>query len=505
MALPTIRKPTVAPSRKMARDVYPIVADEWAASIGPFTDDLIVAISWMGQQVTDVADYKGQAAASAKAAAKSVEDAAAQVKLATDQAQASKGSAESAVGSLASVKVVASAVDASAGLPPGVAPGSVLRQKLDGSGQKEWWQIVVSQVGDTIVSTQAPDSTWASTGTVYFQAQYPKLFAKLGKLPDWLLTQAGLTAITPGSNNYWVSGAYGNGKFVFACLNQGNNAHCFMVTADFGATWQLVISPANNYQYALTWSGSQFVSIPYAAYTVQTSTDGISWSQTGNVLPTGYGAGWNYIAYGNGVYVAGVGGSDTVVRNTASPTSAWSLAKLPDGFAPTKIIFTMGQFVANFQGSTTYYTSTDGLAWTKRTGPAAYSGILVGNDTTAVWGNGNSVWASNDLVSWTFATTIPGAQVLSISAGPGCFIAAQNANGLVSVSSDGLKWFSKQMPWNINFNGTFCYGNSYFLAPRYNDVNVFRVRAFSYNLANQFYTTDSLAAPSGLNQYIKAG
>lgn len=469
-----------------------------------FVGEANTVVTWMGQQIDAAAASKKAAADAAAAAGQAVTDAQSQVKLATDQAVASKGSADAAAGSLASVKVVASAVDASAGLPPGVAPGSVLRQKLDGSGQKEWWQIVVSQVGDTIVSTQAPDSTWANTGTVYFQAQYPKLFAKLGKLPDWQLTQAGLTATTPGSNNYWVSGAYGNGKFVLACLNQGNNAHCFMVTADFGASWQLVVSPANNYQYALTWNGSQFVSIPYGAYTVQTSTDGISWSQTGNVLPTGYGAGWSYIAYGNGVHIAGVGGSDTVVRNAASPTSAWSLAKLPDGFAPTKIVFAIGQFVAVFQGSTTYYTSTDGLVWTKRTGPASYGGTLVGNDTTAVWGNGNNVWASNDLVNWTFATTLTGAQVLSISAGPGCFIAAQNANGLVSVSSDGLKWFSKQMPWNINFNGTFYYGNSYFLAPRYNDVSVFRVRAFSYNLANQFYTTDSLAAPSGLNQYIKA-
>lgn len=505
MANPSINPLPQAPNRAMARTVYPVVADAWAAAIGPWTTQVNDVVTWMGKQVDAVAASVKSASDSATAAGQAVTDAQAQVKLAADQAGKAKSSAESAAASLASSETVAAAVRASVGLPSlDGKEGYYWRVKPDGSKTLELVPLVVNQVGDTIISTQAPDSTWANTGTVYFQAQYPKLFAKLGKLPDWQITQAGLTTTTPGSNNYWVSGAYGNGKFVFGHLNQQTNAHTFTVTADFGATWQSVVSPNNNYLYSLLWNGSQFVSIPYASYVVQTSADGVSWSQAVNVLPTGYGAGWNYIAYGNGVHIAGISGSDTVVRNAGNPTSPWSLARLPDGFAPTKIFFALGQFIATFQGSTTYYTSTDGLNWTKRAGPAGYGGILAGNDTTVVWGNGNSVWVSADLINWTFATAISGAQVLSISAGPGCFIAAQNANGVVSVSSDGLKWFPKQMPWNINFNGTFYYGNSYFLAPRYNDVNCFKVRAFSYSLANQFYTTDSFAAPSGLNQYIKA-
>nr|WP_288357792.1 hypothetical protein [uncultured Pseudomonas sp.] len=473
-----------------------------------FVGEANTVVTWMGQQIDAAAASKKAAADSAAAAAQSANDAAttgaAQVKLATDQAVASKGSADAAARQLSSTETVAAAVRAQINLPSLVGKaGQYWRVSAD-EKTLELVPLVVNQVGDTVISTQAPDSAWANTGTVYFQAQYPKLFAKLGKLPDWRLDQAGLTTAAPGSQNLWSSGTYGNGKFVFACQDQSQNNHKFMVTSDFGATWQAVINPANTYAYGLVWDGARFVAILSGSYSVLTSTDGVTWSQSASVLPTNAGGGWSHLAYGNGVYIAGVSGDGRMARNAGNPTSSWSLMTMPDSFNVTKVFFVLGQFVAACQGSTTYYTSADGLNWVKRTSPLAYSGIIAGNDSSAVWANGNNIWVTNDLITWTFSTTLSGAALLSISAGPGCFIAQQNANGVVSVSADGVRWFAKQMPWNINFNGSFYYGNSYFLAPRYNDVNVFKARAFSYSLANQFYTTDTAPVASGLTQYIKA-
>ncbi|WP_137279215.1 hypothetical protein [Pseudomonas rhizoryzae] len=72
----------------MARDTYPVVADKWAAALGPFTTEMNNAITWMGQQIDAAAASKKAAADSATAAAQSVSDAAAQVQLAKNQVTA---------------------------------------------------------------------------------------------------------------------------------------------------------------------------------------------------------------------------------------------------------------------------------------------------------------------------------------------------------------------------------------------------------------------------------
>lgn len=180
MALPTIRKPTVAPSRKMARDVYPIVADEWAASIGPFTEDLITAITWMGNQVTDVAGFRDQAAASVKAAAQSVTDAVAQVKLATDQAVASKGSADAAARQLASTETVAAAVRAQINLPSLAGQKGKFWQVADDEKTLQLVPLIVNRVGDVLTTASVPDSTFVADDSRYLQSLLPDLFAKVG-------------------------------------------------------------------------------------------------------------------------------------------------------------------------------------------------------------------------------------------------------------------------------------------------------------------------------------
>jgi hypothetical protein len=233
MALPTIRKPTVAPNRAMARDVYPVVADQWAASIGPFTDDLIVAISWMGQQVTDVADYKDQAIASAKAAAKSVEDAAVQVKLATDQATASRGYSESAASTYASMQVLAGALQSAAGLPAMDGKlGYFMQVGFDGRVR---WQKLQS-IGDVITSVAPPDSSWIPDSARYAQSLYPELFAKVGitATDDTLnLSKYNATIVVGASSPSGRQYTFGKNGVVLCASYQG---YIFRST-DSGITW----------------------------------------------------------------------------------------------------------------------------------------------------------------------------------------------------------------------------------------------------------------------------
>lgn len=103
MANPTINALPEAPQRRMARDVYPAVADKWAAALGPWTTQVNDVVTWMGQQVDAVST-------NAAAALKSSKDAAA-------SSTAASGSADSAANSASQAQTYAAAAGAAAGAP----------------------------------------------------------------------------------------------------------------------------------------------------------------------------------------------------------------------------------------------------------------------------------------------------------------------------------------------------------------------------------------------------
>lgn len=378
MALPTIRKPTVAPNRAMARDVYPVVADQWAASIGPFTEDLIVAISWMGQQVTDVADYKDQAAASVKAAAQSVADAAAQVKLATDQAQASKVSADAAAASLASSKVVQQAVEASAGLPGGGPDGGVLRIKLDGSKQKEWWVPVINRVGDLVVAPSLPDSSFVLDDSRYAQTQWPELFAKIGAIgfdpmADNSRVNAAPVSSVAGTNS--INAAV-FGQYAETVIAVDNNARVIDITSGAGTVQYTHPNGYAFYDIATDGKGN-FVACGQSGAFAFSRNNGVSWALCS--VPSGTsGYTWSSISTdGNGTWYAFTTGSagSPVLKSTDNGYTwqniTFASMGLPANYAWQLAYDGVGTWYANApQGIYDIYKSTNGgVTWTKTTTP----------------------------------------------------------------------------------------------------------------------------------------
>lgn len=501
MALPTIRKPTVAPSRKMARDVYPIVADEWAASIGPFTDDLIVAISWMGQQVTDVADYKDQAAASAKAAAKLVEDAAAQVKLATDQAQASKGWADSAKGYRDSAQVSAQAAQAAAGLPASKMPGAVLRQMLDGSGGVEWWNLVVTQVGDTIVSTQAPDTGWVPTGRTYSQNLYPLLAGKLGAIADWPFSGA-IAAGSFGAVNVTCL-AYGGGLTI-AMIGQ----YC-IVSSDYFNTYDQYSSPANYSWNDIDYGFGLFLLTAGGAGGVYYSANGRGNWQQGNGTPSG---GSNTrVRMGSNVALWLQGG--TTPYATSTDGKNWTSRTLP--FVPSsnaRPAFGKGVFVV-LSNTNVIWTSPDAINWTNR---GAAPGITATNvsirleasDTGLLMldPSGNCAF-SGDGINWVAGTKValPGSGVPNLSGGQGGFIVQTATSTIYMTTVDGSKWSSRNFAVSTlgGFSTYVPAIRTHIMVGSPTNSNILRIKAYSYDPVLQFYTTDPMAVPQGLTQYIR--
>lgn len=502
MANPTITALPEAPQRRMAREVYPVVADKWAAALGPWTTQVNDVVTWMGQQIDAAAASKKAAEDSATAAGKSVTDAQTQVKLATDQAQASKGWADNAKGYRDSAQVSAQAAQAAAGLPASKMPGAVLRQMLDGSGGVEWWNLVVTQVGDTIVSTQAPDAGWVPTGRTYSQSLYPLLASRLGSVADW--PASGVTV--PGSQGAVnvTCVAYGGGLTV-SMYGQYNS-----VSSDYFNSWAQYNSPAN--------------------YT------------------------WNDIDYGFGLFLLVAANAGSVFYS-ANGYGNWNQGTgTPAGGTDTRL--RMGANVALWlQGaSTAYATSVDGKNWTSRTlpfTPARYVRPAFGKGMFAMLSSTGVIWSSPDAISWTSRGTAPGiaginsstirmeasdagilildvsgncafspdginwavgakaifpaAGTPNLSGGQGGFI-VQSVNSTIYLTTvDGSKWTSRNLP------ATTLAGFSVYIPPIKTHLimasptnsNMLRIKPFSYDPAVQFYTTDPAVTSQGLTQFIR--
>lgn len=463
-----------------------------------FVGEANTVVTWMGQQVTDVASYKKAAADSATAAGQAVTDAQSQVKLATDQAVASKGSADAAASSLASVKVVAQAVDAGAGLPPAGPVGSVLRVK-NAQGEKEFGLLVLSQVGDTLVSTQAPDSSWVPTGRIYSQATYPSLFSKLGTIADWLPSQQ-LSGNIP--NNYTYRDiAYGNGLFV--ALDYSGNA--IAITSPDGVTWT-----TRNLPSAAAWQaveyGTNFVAVSTGTNNAAvTSPDGVTW--TLRSLPSSNS--WTALKFNNGTYLTAVGGN-TVAATSTDAGATWQARTLPATMTTGyySLAAGAGLFVYLIANTTSYYTSANGISWTSRTLPFIPSGVIYANGMFMVWGQPGSFCATSpDGITWTqYALPITGSSnYFSIAGGGGQFLLRTQSLTTYYTSVDGSKWTARPGPQLDTSSAKMAYGNKSFVSIDDNANSVRRIRKpWSYDTASQFFTTDPVIPSQGLNQYIKA-
>ncbi|EXX71565.1 hypothetical protein RirG_077360 [Rhizophagus irregularis DAOM 197198w] len=107
MANPSITALPEAPQRRMARDVYPAVADKWAAALGPWTTQVNDVVTWMGQQVDLVASYPAAAAKSAKDASDSAVAAGQSLLETTNQAKSAAASAAAAQSAQAATEAAA--------------------------------------------------------------------------------------------------------------------------------------------------------------------------------------------------------------------------------------------------------------------------------------------------------------------------------------------------------------------------------------------------------------
>lgn len=390
MALPTIRKPTVAPSRKMARDVYPIVADEWAASIGPFTEDLIAAITWMGNQVTDVASFRDQAAASAKAAAQSVSDAAAQVKLATDQAVASKGSADAAARQLASTETVAAAVRAQINLPSLAGQKGKFWQVSDDEKTLQLVPLIVNRVGDVVVSLAPPDATFILDDTRYFQSLWPELYAKMGAIGFDVMADASKVNNAPGTS---ITNMSNTSPVVLGLLNDtvftGDAAGQIFNLVNATASTTLTYKNPNGYAYngGATDDKGTFIFCGNSGTFARSTDNGATWVNLS--MPAGTTSyNWYSIATdGKGTWYAFTNSNGVAPLKSTNNGASWQSVTLASMGLPTSggILQVSHDgvgawYVTQASGTQNIYKSTDGGAtWPQLANQPPLASVVASN------------------------------------------------------------------------------------------------------------------------------
>lgn len=178
---------------------------------------------------------------------------------------------------------------------------------------------------------------------------------------------------------------------------------------------------------------------------ILTSTNGLTW--VSRTSPTN--ALFRGVAYGNGIYVAcGEGGA--IIRSTDGITWSSVTSGVTDSLqgvgygaefistgdtnnpsAPSPLFVAVG-------ASGTLLTSTNGVAWTKRTsGTTVYlSDVTYGNGHYVAVGNTRTL-RSADGVTWSF--TANSTYLYRVAYCAGAFRAA-GKNGVVWTSADGLTW-----------------------------------------------------------------
>jgi len=107
--VPIVEQLPTAPNRGMSSSTYPIIADAWAAKIGPWTTQVNVATVWIGVQLDLALEYKNAAAQSAQTA--------------TVQAAIASGAGGAAAAEVAKAKAYADNAKASADSAEAVGPG----------------------------------------------------------------------------------------------------------------------------------------------------------------------------------------------------------------------------------------------------------------------------------------------------------------------------------------------------------------------------------------------
>lgn len=200
------------------------------------------------------------------------------------------------------------------------------------------------------------------------------------------------------------------------------------------------------------------------------STDRVNWTAgsfpavTGNVVS---------LAFGNGIFVAGIYDPSTNVETFLTSTDgiSWSTLTLSGNPSLSQVVFINGRFFA-FSGGigvsplTGFRTSIDGLTWTSITHSAlSIYDLTYGNGVyvASVSNTNFRIMTSTDAVTWTLQATTDDFSI-QIEYGNGVFVSL-STDPEILYSYDGINWDSSAH----SLIGALKFGNGKFLSRKAGD------------------------------------
>jgi hypothetical protein len=234
-------------------------------------------------------------------------------------------------------------------------------------------------------------------------------------------------------------------------------------------TWTSRLAASQNSWIGLAYGNGLFVALSGGTNTM-TSSDGITW--TARTCPSNF---WVSITYGNGLFVA-VSYSASNQVMTSPDGINWTVRSISlTDLGWNRVTFGNGLFVAiSDAGTNQIMTSPDGINWTARTVPEAnqWYGITYGNGVfvcVAQTGT-NQVMTSADGITWTGRTASFESGWYEIAFGNGFFVAVSGYGTEIMTSPDGITWTTRTIPESFAWS-SITFGNGLFVGVSQSGAN----------------------------------
>lgn len=223
----------------------------------------------------------------------------------------------------------------------------------------------------------------------------------------------GTTWVQPAVNSFGAPEfqgiAYGNGMYV--AISKGNGVY---YSTD-ASNWNLATTPltgtiltAGGRRASVVFGNGRFVAVGTDDRVI-TSTDGVTWT----LVTTGKGLG--FLSYANGGFFGGGCLGDYRWRS-ADGLNWYTSGYWPGSIVNGKVVYANGKYFTN-RSNGSIFQSTDGSNWTQAIStPGSPTNIGVKDSTLVASASNGGVYVSTDEgVTWTHLSTVPGGNVRSIA------------------------------------------------------------------------------------------
>ncbi len=261
-------------------------------------------------------------------------------------------------------------------------------------------------------------------------------------------------------SNYSI--AFGAGLFVVTLADD-----TVVYTSVDGQTWttRRVYQKLNNVNKlsAVVYGNGRFVAVGYEVYEdavlhrltarplIFSSSDGISWAKAAGISDAGgvNNDSLSAVSFNEGKFLA-VGSSMTVFTSTNGSSWVSAASGLPavndrdPAYSFTSAAIGGGHYVIGTP-SQDFFFSSDGMTWSRRTGPLDFQGrsAIYGGGKFLMTGPSGSVFSSVDGLNWDLAHGVPSASTNTLGMAGGNGRHVLMTQGTVAyATSDGIDWLT---------------------------------------------------------------